>query len=35
MTRFTDWVKNAWNTGKNIVGKVGGFIGKMHILLEI
>jgi hypothetical protein len=28
MTRFTDWVKNAWNTGKNIAGKVGGFIGK-------
>jgi hypothetical protein len=28
MTRFTDWLKSAWNTCKNIVGKVGGFIGK-------
>jgi hypothetical protein len=28
MTRFTDCLKSAWNTGKNIVGKVGGFIGK-------
>jgi hypothetical protein len=29
MKRFTDWLKSVWNTGKNIVGKVRGFIGKV------
>jgi hypothetical protein len=36
MNRFTDWLKSAWNIGKNIVGKVGGFIGKaVPIVLNI
>jgi hypothetical protein len=28
MTRFTNWLKSAWGTAKNVAGKVGGFIGK-------
>jgi hypothetical protein len=28
MTRFTTWLSNTWNTLKNIVNKVGSFIGK-------
>jgi hypothetical protein len=28
MTRFTDWLKNAWRTAKNVAGNIGGFIGK-------
>jgi hypothetical protein len=28
MTRFTDSLKSAWGSVKNLAGKIGGFIGK-------
>jgi hypothetical protein len=33
MTRFLDWLNSAWNTAKNVTGKVRNFIGKAALMV--
>lgn len=35
MTRLTDWFCNAWNTLKNVPGKVGNFISRTELIIHI
>jgi hypothetical protein len=35
MTRFSDWLSSAWNTAKNVSGKVHNFVDKAAPIVVI